>query len=81
MPTGNILGSNIRGFRRRLSMTQEALADKAEMDITYLGQTERKGANLTLAMLEKLASALKVESYVLLLKDAHLEPEKYQKLK
>jgi transcriptional regulator with XRE-family HTH domain len=81
MTLEEILGNNVRGFRKRLAMTQSALAGKANIDTTWLGHVERGSANVKLAMLGKLASALKVDPSVLLIKGAYLDAEKYQKAK
>jgi transcriptional regulator with XRE-family HTH domain len=64
MDTENILrklGKNIREKRLTLGLTQEALADKAGLHFTYIGQTERGQRNVTCASLYKIAKALKVK--------------------
>jgi transcriptional regulator with XRE-family HTH domain len=76
-----IVASNVRGFRKRLSLTQEQLADKANLHPTYVGDIERSDANTSIATLKKLGKALKVEPYILLMKGSCLDAELYQKLK
>ncbi|MFD1885048.1 helix-turn-helix domain-containing protein [Paenibacillus wenxiniae] len=56
------LGENIRRIRETKGWTQEQLAEKAELDISYLGQIER-GLRTSpgLKIVKKLAYALEVE--------------------
>ncbi len=56
------LGENIRRIRETKGWTQEQLAEKAELDISYLGQIER-GLRTSpgLKIVQKLANALEVE--------------------
>ena len=55
------LARNIRLLRTVRGWSQEALAQKAGLDRTYVGAVERAERNLTLASIEKLAGALGVE--------------------
>ncbi len=79
MELEEIIAINIRGFRKRLSLTQEKLAEKANLHPIYVGDIERNDANLSIQTLKKLSHALKVEAYMLLIKGSFLEAEKYQK--
>lgn len=54
------VGLRIRTYRQRCGMTQEELAEKAEVHHTYIGQVERGEKNLTIVTLEKILSALGV---------------------
>jgi transcriptional regulator with XRE-family HTH domain len=65
-----IAGDNIRGFRNKLGVSQEKLAEYADLHRTYIGSVERGEYNLTLHTLERIAKALKVEPNMLLIKDA-----------
>lgn len=79
MKLESIIGSNVRGFRKNLNLTQERLAEKSELHPTFLGDIERANVNMSIETLRKLAKALRVEPYVLLLKGSFLDPELYQK--
>lgn len=54
------VGLRIRHYRQQQGLTQEALAEKAELHHTYIGQVERGEKNLTIHSLEKILSALGV---------------------
>lgn len=55
-------GKHLRKLRKEQNLTQEGLADKANMHFTYIGQIERGLRNPSLVNLYKLAKALKVDS-------------------
>jgi transcriptional regulator with XRE-family HTH domain len=54
------IGAKVRQKRIRLGLTQEKLAEKAEMDYRSIGAIERGERNLTLKSLEKIACALEM---------------------
>lgn len=51
-------GSKVRDERKKLGLSQEALAAKAEVHRTYIGMIERAEKNITLENILKVASAL-----------------------
>lgn len=53
-----IVGQRIRSCRQKNGLTQEELAEKAELHPTYIGQAERGEKNLTIISLERILSAL-----------------------
>lgn len=54
------IGKMLRTYRLREGITQEELAERADLHFTYIGQVERGEKNLTLASLEKILNALGV---------------------
>jgi transcriptional regulator with XRE-family HTH domain len=54
-------GARVRARRHELGLSQEGLADKAELHWTFVGQVERGQRNLSLHNLLKLASALEID--------------------
>jgi transcriptional regulator with XRE-family HTH domain len=56
----SVLAANLRGHRRRLQLSQEALAERCGLHRTYVGSVERGERNLTLSSLEVLARSLGV---------------------
>ncbi len=59
-------GASVRRLRFRLGISQEELADRANLHRTYIAGIERGGRNITLKSLEKLARALQVSVVELL---------------
>jgi len=53
-------GEVIRELRKERSLSQEELADKADVHRTYIGMIERGEKNITLENIQKLAKALNV---------------------
>ncbi|UZJ44458.1 helix-turn-helix domain-containing protein [Marinimicrobium sp. C6131] len=57
---------NVRRERRARGLSQEALADLADVHRTYIGMLERGEKNVTLSTLDRIASALGVSAISLL---------------
>jgi len=55
-----LLGQKIREERKKLSLTQEELAEKAGITANFLGHIERGTKKARLDTIEKLASALEI---------------------
>lgn len=55
------VASTIRYFRKLENMSQEELADKANLDRTYISGIERGIRNITLDSLEPIIHALNVD--------------------
>lgn len=64
-------GNKVRERRKKLGLSQEALADIAGVHRTYIGMIERAEKNITLENIGKLAKALKVEISEILKKVGH----------
>ena len=60
------LGQNVRRARQERGVTLETLADEVGLAYSYLGEIERGRRNPTLAVVERLALALKTEPLELL---------------
>ncbi len=61
-----IFGENVRRRRRKLGLSQEELADRAELHRTYVGSIERGERNVSLENIVRLAAALEVKPGALL---------------
>ena len=55
-----LVGKRVKELRNKLGLSQEELADYAELDRTYIPSVERGRRNISIVNIEKLASALKV---------------------
>lgn len=60
------MGKNVRRFRLEAGLSQEQLAFEADMKRSYVSDLERGVRNPTVQALGRLAAALKVEPYRLL---------------
>ena len=54
------VGNRIRELRKELKLSQEALANEAEVDRTYVTDVENGRRNVSLEILERLIKALNV---------------------
>jgi len=55
-----ILGVRIRKLRKEKGLSQEALAEKANLHYTFIGRVERGEKKISIVGLEKLAKALEI---------------------
>ena len=55
-----ILGGSIRRQRKKARLSQEKLAERADLTLNYIGQVERAEKKITLETLGKIAKALNV---------------------
>lgn len=67
-----VLAYNMRLFRVGKGWSQEELARQCGLDRTYVSAVERKRWNIALSNIEKLAAALNVPPYQLLMPPQHL---------
>jgi transcriptional regulator with XRE-family HTH domain len=55
------LGTRVRKRRKELELSQEKLAERADLHWTYISSVERGERNVTLSTLTRLANALSVD--------------------
>ncbi len=65
----DILKTNIKYYRIKANLTQEDLAEKANVTSKYISDLERGIFNVSLEKLEQIANALNIEAYLLLKDD------------
>lgn len=64
-----VLALNIVRLRGQLNWSQEMLALEAGLHRTFIAHVERRARNISIDNLEKIANALKVAPYRLLMPD------------
>ncbi len=62
-----IIQNNIQFYRKKLGLSQEKLAEKAGLSKIYLAEMESHKRKPSIPMMEKLASALLIEPYYLMI--------------
>ena len=55
-----ILGETLRELRERARLTQETLAEKADLNPKYVSEVERGNVNVSIDALVRVAKALRV---------------------
>ena len=63
-----IIGEAVLKYRKRARLSQEALAEKADIHPNYVGRIERGECSATLEILFKIAKALNIHPHKLFLK-------------
>lgn len=66
MDVVQLLGANVRRYRKLKGMTQEELAHEAGMERSYVSDLERGQRNPSVRALGRLAEALNVQPSLLL---------------
>jgi transcriptional regulator with XRE-family HTH domain len=66
----SIIGANIKRYRTALGLSQEKLAEAAQLHRTYIGSVERGERNISAKNIAKIAEVLGVEPYKLLKKSS-----------
>jgi len=61
MKTREILALNLRRLRQEQGLSQEELADRAELDRTYISALEREVYAASIDVLDRLAKALRAD--------------------
>lgn len=55
-----LFASNVRSYRTKRGLSQEKLAEEADLHRTYIGMIERGERKVTIVTAEKIAKALKI---------------------
>ena len=61
------LGASVRARRKALALSQEALADAAEIDRSHMGKIERGERNVTFLNIVRIAKAMQCQPSELLI--------------
>jgi transcriptional regulator with XRE-family HTH domain len=65
MKLRRVVAQNLRRLRRKNSLSQEELADRAGLNRNYIGMIEREENSPTVDALEQISEALGVDPVVL----------------
>lgn len=64
-----VFGSNVKHYRQMTGLSQEAFAEKCGMHRTYISAIECFHRSISLENIQRIAEALGVEAYQLLLEN------------
>jgi len=64
-----VFGTNVKYYRHQMSLSQEAFAEKCSMHRTYISAIECFRRSISLENIQRIADALNVEAYKLLLEN------------
>ena len=62
-----IFGDNVRKYRKERGLSQEKLGEESGLHRTYIGDIECYRRSISLGNIQKIAKALKIEPYKLLI--------------
>lgn len=64
-----VFATNVRKYRMRQGLSQEAFAEKAGLHRTYISALECEKRSIALDNVQKIADALNVDTYLLFVDD------------
>lgn len=64
-----IFGTNVKLYRQSQNLSQEKLAEKSGLHRTYISDIERFKRSISLDNIQKIANALNIKSYKLLMEE------------
>ena len=70
-----VFGSNVKRYRLHIGLSQDAFAEKCGMHRTYISAIECFRRSISLENIQRIADALDIEAYKLLLEDQEDAPK------
>lgn len=64
-----VFGSNVKKYRSKIGLSQEALAEKSGLHRTYISAVERCRRSISLENIQRIADALEVETHRLFMEE------------
>ena len=61
-----VIATNVRYYRKKAGLSQEKLAERAGLHRTYIGGVERGEYNISAINIARIAQALDIEPFILL---------------
>lgn len=75
MDIKEVFGSNLRKFRTEKGLSQEKFAERCGLHRTYISDIERFQRNVSLDNIQRIADALQLPAYILLVEEVRHGPE------
>ena len=70
----HVFAVNVRKYRKRRGLSQEAFAEKCNLHRTYISALEREKRNISLRNVQAISDALEIEPYRLFV-DPSISPD------
>lgn len=64
-----VFGANVKKYRSKIGLSQEALAEKSGLHRTYISAVECCRRSISLENIQRIADALEVETYRLFMEE------------
>ena len=64
-----VFGANVKKYRSKIGLSQEALAEKSGLHRTYISAVERCRRSISLENIQRIADALEVETHRLFMEE------------
>lgn len=64
-----VFGANVKKYRSKIGLSQEALAEKSGLHRTYISAVERCRRSISLENIQRIADALEVETHWLFMEE------------
>lgn len=71
--------TNVKKYRLQQNLSQEKLAELSGLHRTYISSIEREQRNISIDNISKIATALKIDPYLLLKTSIELSEETHDK--
>lgn len=71
--------TNVKKYRLQQNLSQEKLAELSGLHRTYISSVEREQKNISIDNISKIATALKIDPYLLLKTSIELSEETHDK--
>lgn len=64
-----VFGINVKKYRNKIGLSQEALAEKSGLHRTYISSIECFKRSISLENIQRIANALQIETYKLFIEE------------
>ncbi len=66
-----VFGTNVKKYRKKLGLSQEAFAEKCGLHRTYISAIECNRRSIALENVQRIADALGIDSYKLFVEESY----------
>ena len=70
-----VFAQNLKKYRNKRGLSQEAFAEKVGLHRTYISAVEREKRNISIDNIQKIANALEIDTYMLFIENNYGVPD------